>query len=140
MKFSSFELYSDRDIPLPASDTSSCDSTQDKGQPEENHQPLLGVRLTGFYLLNTTLTLVYGIWKAIISSYRGQPVIPTTLELIFGTPVALVYVLIIQARALREAEKVDPVQIIPRQSGGTWRNNAQRSAQVSSKSIGPLPF
>jgi hypothetical protein len=107
------------DIPLPASDTSSCDSTQDKGQPEENNQPILGVRVTGFYLLNTTLILVYGIWKA-ISSYRGQSVIPTTLELIFGTPVALMYVLIIQARAPREAEKVDPVQIIPRQSvGGT---------------------
>ena len=56
---------------------------------DQDHQPPLCVELTGYRLLNVALILATGIWKT-ISSYLGQTVIPTTLELFSGTLLAAV--------------------------------------------------
>lgn len=56
-------------------------------EDKQDHQPPLGVELTGYHLLTLAVILAFGIPKA-ISSYRGQTVIPTTLELTSGTLLA----------------------------------------------------
>jgi len=55
---------------------------------QDHHSPL-GVKLTGYRLLNLAVILAIGILKA-ISSYNGQGVIPTTLDCVSGTLLATV--------------------------------------------------
>jgi hypothetical protein len=61
-------------------------------QPETEHpltealpvaRPPLLITVTGYRLANTILIAMFGIWKA-ITSYQGQSVVPTTLELVVG--------------------------------------------------------
>jgi hypothetical protein len=52
-------------------------------------QPPLGVKLTGYRLLNVAVMLAFGIAKA-ISSYSGGSAIPTTLDFVSGTFLAVV--------------------------------------------------
>jgi hypothetical protein len=56
--------------------------------PPDKRRPLLGVKLTGYRLVNMSIVLAFGIWKAVLS-YRGQSAAPTTLEFVAGTPLAL---------------------------------------------------
>ena len=53
--------------------------------------PPLGVKLTGYRLLNISVILAFGISKAVFA-YRGQSVVPTTLEWVAGTFLALMWV------------------------------------------------
>jgi len=53
----------------------------------------LGVALTGYRLLAIAVTLGVGIPKAILS-YRGQSLIPSTLDMVGGTAIAVLYVFI----------------------------------------------
>ncbi|KAI0288756.1 hypothetical protein BC826DRAFT_656880 [Russula brevipes] len=57
--------------------------------PPDKRRPLLGIKLTGCRLVNMSIILVFGIWKAVLS-YRGQSAAPTTLEFVAGTLLALI--------------------------------------------------
>jgi hypothetical protein len=46
--------------------------------------------MTGYHLLNIAVILAFGIPKA-VSSYRGESVIPTTLDWVEGTLIAVMY-------------------------------------------------
>jgi hypothetical protein len=48
----------------------------------------LGIKLTGYRLLSMTVILAFGIQK-VVSSYHGQPVTPTMVELVVGTLLAI---------------------------------------------------
>ena len=65
-----------------------CHSLRCSSTPEDkqDHQPPLGVELTGYRLLTLVVILTFGIPKA-ISSYRGQAV-STTLDWVSGTLLA----------------------------------------------------
>ena len=67
-----------------------CRSLRCSSTPEDkqDHQPPLGVELTGYRLLTLVVILTFGIPKA-ISSYRGQAV-STTLDWVSGTLLAAV--------------------------------------------------
>ncbi|KAH9987632.1 hypothetical protein BJV74DRAFT_796472 [Russula compacta] len=53
------------------------------------HQTPLAVDLTGYHLLNMAVILAFGIPKAVLS-YRGESVMPTTLDLLSGTFLAVI--------------------------------------------------
>ena len=54
----------------------------------DERPPLLGVKLTGYILLNISVVLTVGMTKAILT-YMGQSAIPTTLDWIEGTFLAV---------------------------------------------------
>ena len=54
----------------------------------QDRRPPLGIMLTGYRLVNMTVILAFGIQK-VVSSYHGQPVTPTTVELAVGTLLAV---------------------------------------------------
>ncbi|KAH9987645.1 hypothetical protein BJV74DRAFT_885551 [Russula compacta] len=56
-------------------------------EDQRNRRPPLGVKLTGYRLLNMIVILVFGIWKA-VASYRGESIISTTLDWVGGTLMA----------------------------------------------------
>ena len=58
-----------------------------QGENQQEFLPL-GVKLTGYRLLNISVILAFGISKAVFA-YRGQSVIPMTLEWVAGTCLAL---------------------------------------------------
>jgi len=55
----------------------------------QNHQPPLGIELTGYRILYVAVILGFGSWKA-VASYHGQSVMPTTLDWVAGTFLAVV--------------------------------------------------
>jgi hypothetical protein len=61
-----------------------------RGERQQHYKPPLGVEMTGYHLFNIAAILAFGIPKA-VSSYRGQSVIPKTLDWVEGTLVAVMY-------------------------------------------------
>ena len=57
-------------------------------EDRKDSRPLLGIKLTGYLLLNVTVILSFGALK-VVSSYCGQSVIPTALELVAGIGLAV---------------------------------------------------
>ncbi|KAI0246435.1 hypothetical protein BJV78DRAFT_150310 [Lactifluus subvellereus] len=53
-------------------------------RPDPNERPLLGVKLTGYRLVNMSLILAFGISNAVCTCL-GQSVTPTTLDWVVGT-------------------------------------------------------
>ncbi|KAI0050815.1 hypothetical protein FA95DRAFT_1603267 [Auriscalpium vulgare] len=58
-------------------------SHEDASAPSGETRPPLGVKVTGYRLLNTAVILAFGIPKAVLS-YRGESVTPTTLDWMLG--------------------------------------------------------
>jgi hypothetical protein len=67
---------------------------------QQHHRPPLGVELTGYRLLATTVVLGLGISKAVYS-YRGQALISNTLDWVAGTLYAFMYASTFCGAALR---------------------------------------
>jgi hypothetical protein len=64
--------------------------TQGEGRQE---LPPLGVKLTGYRLLNISVILAFGIAKVVtVFAYCGRTVIPTTPEWVAGTFIAVMWV------------------------------------------------
>jgi len=70
-----------------ASDDDSCSK-----EPDEEDPPPLGFKLTGYRLLNVAVIVGFGIFKA-VCVYCGHPLTPTTLEIVGGTVLTLMYAL-----------------------------------------------
>jgi hypothetical protein len=70
--------------------SSSLTSPRGNGTQDNDHQPKmpLGIELTGYYLLTTSVILGIGVPKAIYS-YKGQALISTTLDWLGGMFLAL---------------------------------------------------
>jgi hypothetical protein len=73
-------LYSDEDFELEGP---ICHESTSDGLP-----PPLGVKLTGYRLLNMSAVFVFGITKAILT-YMGQSSVPTTLDWVSGAFLAV---------------------------------------------------
>ena len=69
-----------------ASDDDSC------GKEPDEEDPPLGFKLTGYRLLNVAVIVGFGIFKA-VSVYCGHPLTPTTVEIVGGTVLTLMYAL-----------------------------------------------
>jgi len=54
-------------------------------------QPPLGVKLTGYRLLNMGVVFVFGLTKAVLT-YMGQSAVPTTLDWVSGALLAVWWV------------------------------------------------
>lgn len=79
---------------LPLTDlcrSNSSNNTRDRHRQDD--QPPLGIKVTGYDLLNMVVILAFGIRKA-ISSYRGQSVTWTTLDWVAGTLLVFMYAFI----------------------------------------------
>jgi len=70
-----------------ASDDDSCGK-----EPDEEDPPPFRFKLTGYRLLNIAVIVGFGIFKA-VRVYCGQPWTPTTLEIVGGTVLTLMYAL-----------------------------------------------
>ena len=68
-----------------ASDDDTCNEKHDEEDP-----PALGVKVTGYRLLIIAAIVGFGIFKA-VRVYCGQPLTPTTLEIVGGTILTLMY-------------------------------------------------
>ena len=64
------------------------DDTWDEG--EYQGRPPLGVRLTGYRLLNVGVILVFGVIEVSLA-YCGQSLAPTTLDWVAGALLVLMY-------------------------------------------------
>ena len=97
---------------------------------------LLAPPLTGFHLLNIISVLVFGIWKVVMSGHKGLVVV-TKVELVLIMILGLVYAFHSFKWGRGQVCRADGLSdyTTPR----CWRN-AQKSTQVSTKSIWPLPF
>ena len=71
--------------PGATSNDDNCNKELDKEDP----QPL-GVKVTGYRLLIIAAIVGFGIFKA-VRVYCGQPLTPTTLEIVGGTILTLMY-------------------------------------------------
>jgi hypothetical protein len=65
-----------------------CRRNKAQDEDQQVSQLPLGVKLTGYRLLNVAVILAFGIVKAILS-YSGGSAIPTTLDLVSGTLLAV---------------------------------------------------
>ena len=75
----------------PSLGAASDDDTCGKGLHEEDTLPL-GFKVTGYRLLNIAVTVGFGIFKA-VCVYCGQPLAPTTPEMVGGAFLTLLYAL-----------------------------------------------
>jgi len=84
---SKLEALSTAPSPGTASDEDACGK-----EPDEEDPLPLGFKVTGYRLLNVVVIAGFGIFEA-VRGYCGQPLTPTTLELVGGTLLTLMYAL-----------------------------------------------
>jgi len=77
--------------PGAASDDDACTKEPDELADEEDPPPF-GFKLTGYRLLNIAVIVGFGIFKA-VRVYCGQTLTPTTLEIVGGAFLTLMYAL-----------------------------------------------
>jgi len=82
-------LSSDRSTGLTASDQEEHHDGDNDSADVDKTPPPLGVKLTGYRLLNMTTVSSFGITKGILT-YLGQSTAPTTLDWVSGTLLAVV--------------------------------------------------